>query len=140
MKTQLLYLAKCLTSIYIILCLENKSNNKILNSEGNVQRCKVDRTDKIDKCTVRLAEYCHTPDLVQAFSEENGGINQVLRPAKPATYMTTSVSNSEKGYCKIRFLKFEEKRIHSLCEKRIVIKKNKNCNTEIYRLRICIKS
>ena len=30
-------------------------------------------------------------DLVQAFSEENGGLNQVLRPAKPPTYMTTSI-------------------------------------------------
>ena len=69
----------------------SKSNSKILNSKGNVQKCKVDRTDKIEKCTERLAECCHTPDLVQAFSEENGGLNQVLRLAKPPTYMTTSI-------------------------------------------------
>ena len=34
---------------------------------------------------------CHTPGLVQAFSNENGGLNQVLQHAKPPTYMTTSV-------------------------------------------------
>ena len=73
------------------MVIVNKSNNKILNSKGNVQKCKVDRTDKIEKSTERLTECCHTPDLVQAFSEENGGLNQVLRSTKPPTYMTTFI-------------------------------------------------
>ena len=40
----------------------NRSNNKILNPKGNVQKCKVDRTEKIKKSTEQLAECCHTPD------------------------------------------------------------------------------
>ena len=82
-----------LLRMWVTKCKDNvnKSNNKILNSKGNVPKPKVDRTDKIEKCTERLAECFHTPDLVQEFSEENGGLNQVLRPAKPPTYMTTFI-------------------------------------------------
>ena len=83
------------TSVNIIRAFANLkystlkgSYNKILNSKGNIQKCKVDRTNKIEKSTERLTQCCHTPDLVQALSEENGGLNQVLRMAKPPTYMT----------------------------------------------------
>ena len=61
--------------------LLNSSNNKIL---GNV-----DRTEKIEKSTEQFTECCHTTDLVQACSGENGGLNQVLQYAKPLTYITT---------------------------------------------------
>ena len=45
----------------------------------------------IEKSTEQLAEFRHTPDLVRTFSEENGGLNHVLRQAKPSTYMTTYI-------------------------------------------------
>ena len=64
----------------------NRSNNKIMNSKGNVQRCKVDRTDMIKKFTERLTECCHTPDLVQAFSEENGVLNHVTYSFRVTAY------------------------------------------------------
>ena len=63
----------------------NISNNKILNSKANVQNCKVDRTDKIEESTERLTERCHTPDLLKAFLDENGGLNQSLQ--KYHTYL-----------------------------------------------------
>ena len=65
----------------------NRSSNKIINSKGNVIKHKVERSDKIEKFT----ENCHTPDLVQAFSKENSVLNQVLRHAKPPTYMTAFI-------------------------------------------------
>ena len=49
----------------------------------------VDRTDKIEKSTERLTKCCHTSDMVQAFSEENGGLTKVLRHVKSPTYMST---------------------------------------------------
>jgi hypothetical protein len=36
----------------------------------------------------RVENNCHIPDLVQAFFEEHGGLNQVLQHAKPPSYMT----------------------------------------------------
>ena len=48
-------------------------------------------TDKIEKSKERLAESGHTPDLVQAFAEDNDELHQVLRPAKPLTYMATFI-------------------------------------------------
>ena len=46
---------------------------------------------KTEKSIERLTECCHTTDLVKTFSEENVGLNQVLRLAKPPTYMTTFI-------------------------------------------------
>ena len=46
---------------------------------------KPNRTDKIEKSTERLTESCYTPDLVQSFSKENGGLNRAHRHAKPPT-------------------------------------------------------
>ena len=44
----------------------------------------------------RMDKNCHIPDLVQAFSNvENGGLNLVLKLAKPLTCMTVA-SNSIK--------------------------------------------
>ena len=48
-------------------------------------------TDRIKKFTERLAENRHTPDLVLAFSNENGRLIQVLPHAEPPIYTTTSV-------------------------------------------------
>ena len=42
----------------------------------------------------RMNNNCHTPDLIQAFSNvENGGLNLVFKLAKPLTCMTVA-SNS----------------------------------------------
>ena len=53
--------------MYMRVSVTNKSNNKILNSKGNVKKRKDDRTDKIEKSSEGLAECCHTTDLVQAY-------------------------------------------------------------------------
>ena len=42
----------------------------------------------------QLAESRHTSDLVQTFSKENGGLNQVLQRGKPPTYMTAISTSS----------------------------------------------
>ena len=54
----------------------NRSSKKILNSKGNVQKLKVDRSKKIEKSTEWITESCPTPDLVQAFSEEKSGLTR----------------------------------------------------------------
>ena len=36
----------------------------------------------------KLENSCHIPDLVQAFYEENSGLNLKLRCSKPPTWMT----------------------------------------------------
>ena len=46
---------------------------KILNSRGNAQKFKVDRTDKIEKSIERLTGCLHTPDLVQTFQKKMVG-------------------------------------------------------------------
>ena len=48
----------------------------------------IDRTVKIEKFTERLTESCYIPDLAKAFSNKNGGLNRVLRHAKPPTCIT----------------------------------------------------
>ena len=48
-------------------------------------------TEQVKKSTERLAECCHTPDMIRAFSGENGGLNQVFRLTEPPTYMTTFI-------------------------------------------------
>ena len=45
----------------------------------------------------QLENNCHIPDLVQAFSEENVGLNQVLRCSKPSTSMTVANSSVYKN-------------------------------------------
>ena len=40
---------------------------------------KCDRTDKIEKSKVRITDSRQTPDLVEAFTNDNGGLNQLYR-------------------------------------------------------------
>ena len=75
-----------------------RSNSKILNCKENVQKVNDDGTDKTEKSTDRLANSCHNPDLVQAFSNKNCGlINNVLRQAKPLNYMTSYTTFSKQA-------------------------------------------
>jgi len=40
--------------------------------------------------TEQVENNCHIPDLVQAFCEQNGGLNRVLQHAKPPSVLYDS--------------------------------------------------
>ena len=54
----------------------------------------------------QLAESRHTSYFVKTLSKENGGLNQVLQPAKPPTYMTAFIvlQNSQFCYCQTKVI------------------------------------
>ena len=78
----------------------NKGHNKCTVPQGVIKRKSPQKLAKSKKKLYQMAEKlknnCHIPDLVQAFSEENGGLNLVLRCIKPPA-------------CRPRFLHLDKK-------------------------------
>ena len=78
--------------------MANKGNNKYTVLQGVYEKespwkLTKPRGSSTNQRAEQLANNCHIPDLVQAFSEENGGLNQVLRRVKPPACMTVVYSS-----------------------------------------------